>query len=51
LRGDHPGLAARWRDATAEAFRSCFDAGLLATSMSKAGVYTFDMVKEPDDHE
>ena len=29
----------------------CFDAGLQAVAMSKAGVYTFDMVKEPDDHE
>ncbi len=50
LRRSDPGLAARWRDAAATAFRACFDAGLQAVAMSKAGVYTFDMVKEPDDH-
>jgi predicted GNAT superfamily acetyltransferase len=50
LRRSDPGLGARWRDAAAAAFRECFDAGLRAVAMSKAGVYTFDMVKEPDDH-
>ena len=51
LRRNDPGLGARWRDAAAEAFGACFDAGLQAVGVSKAGVYTFDMVKEPDDHE
>jgi predicted GNAT superfamily acetyltransferase len=51
LRRSDPELGARWRDAAAEAFRACFDAGLQAVAMSKTGVYTFDMVKEPDDHE
>jgi predicted GNAT superfamily acetyltransferase len=51
LRRNDPGLGARWRDASAAAFRACFDAGLQAVAMSKNGVYTFDMVKEPDDHE
>src|SRR6478672_9257564 len=51
LRRADPGLGARWRDAAAAAFRACFAAGLHAVAMSKAGVYTFDMVKEPDDHE
>jgi predicted GNAT superfamily acetyltransferase len=50
LRRGDAGLGARWRDAAAAAFRACFDAGLQAVAMSKAGVYTFDMVKEPDDH-
>jgi len=50
LRRSDPELGARWRDAAAAAFRACFDAGLQAVAMSKAGVYTFDMVKEPDDH-
>jgi len=51
LRRSDPALGARWRDASAAAFRACFDAGLQAVAMSKDGVYTFDMVKEPDDHE
>jgi predicted GNAT superfamily acetyltransferase len=51
LRRADPALGARWRDATARAFRACFDAGLAATSVSRAGVYRFDMVKEPDDHD
>jgi predicted GNAT superfamily acetyltransferase len=50
LRRTDPELGARWRDAAAAAFRACFDAGLQAVAMTKAGIYTFDMVKEPDDH-
>src|SRR5262249_37440554 len=49
LRRADPALGGRWRGATASAFRACFDAGLQAVAMSKAGVYTFDMVKEADD--
>jgi predicted GNAT superfamily acetyltransferase len=50
LRRADPALGARWRDATARAFRSCFDVGLVAAAVSRSGVYRFDMVKEPDDH-
>ena len=50
LRRSDPALGARWRDATARAFRSCFDAGLAAVAVSRAGVYRFDTVKESDDH-
>ncbi len=42
LRRRAPELAARWRDATARAFGRCFDAGLVATQISRDGVYRFE---------
>jgi predicted GNAT superfamily acetyltransferase len=49
LRRGDAALGIRWRDATADAFRACFDQGLSASAVSRGGVYTFDMVKEADD--
>jgi predicted GNAT superfamily acetyltransferase len=51
LRERDPALGARWRDATARAFTSCFAVGLVAAAVSRTGVYRFEMVKEPDDHD
>jgi len=44
LRRADPGLAAAWREAAAEAFRACFDAGLVATAVSPEGSYVFEPV-------
>ena len=45
---DYPGLrerdralAAAWRDATAEAFEACFEAGMVATGFIRPGAYVF----------
>jgi predicted GNAT superfamily acetyltransferase len=39
LRERDPGLAHAWREATAEAFTACFDAGLIATGFTADSVY------------
>ena len=41
LKGAHPELAGRWRDASAEMFRVCFDAGLQATWFDRDRGYVF----------
>jgi predicted GNAT superfamily acetyltransferase len=40
LKSRHPALASRWRDVSSEAFRMCFDAGLVATWFD--GAYVFE---------
>ncbi len=42
LRLEDPALAARWRSAAAHAFQLCFAQGLVATSISRGGVYRFE---------
>ena len=39
LRERDRGLAQRWRDASAEAFVACFDAGLIATGFTGDSTY------------
>ena len=39
LKSRDPALASRWRDAGAEAFRTCFEAGLVATWFDRAYVF------------
>jgi predicted GNAT superfamily acetyltransferase len=45
LRAADRALAARWRDAAADAFGCCFDAGLVATAITPDGRYVFE--REP----
>jgi hypothetical protein len=40
-RRDHA-LATAWREAAAEAFGACFDAGLVATGVTREGFYVFE---------
>jgi len=42
LRQRDPALGAVWRDAAAEAFRACFEAGLVATGFTPDGRYVFE---------
>ncbi len=41
LRLRDPDLGRAWREASASAFRSCFDAGLVASWIDRSGRYTF----------
>ena len=50
---DHPGLRARdealgwaWREASAEAFGACFEAGLVAVWVTREGRYLFGRREE-----
>jgi predicted GNAT superfamily acetyltransferase len=43
LKARRPDLAAAWRAATSEPFRACFDAGLVATWITPAAEYVFDL--------
>ncbi len=42
LRRRDRGLASAWREAAAEAFGACFDAGLVATGVTGGGLYVFE---------
>jgi predicted GNAT superfamily acetyltransferase len=41
LRARNPGLGGEWREASARAFQSCFDAGLVGAWVDRAGRYVF----------
>lgn len=47
LRARDRGLASAWRDAVAEALRSCFDAGLSATAFLPEGAYLLTVDEAP----
>ena len=42
LRQRDPELAGRWRSAAGRAFRSCMDAGMVATAITRDGRYVFE---------
>jgi predicted GNAT superfamily acetyltransferase len=42
LREDDPGLGDAWRTASAEAFRTCFDAGLIVTGFTADSAYVLE---------
>jgi predicted GNAT superfamily acetyltransferase len=42
LRRRDPGLGRRWREATAETFRECFESGLVAAWFEGKGAYVFE---------
>jgi predicted GNAT superfamily acetyltransferase len=46
MKARDPELAAQWRRTAAEAFRECFDAGLVATAMTPDSRYAFRPDKE-----
>jgi predicted GNAT superfamily acetyltransferase len=47
LKSRRPDLAATWRAATSEPFQACFDAGLIATWLTSAAEYVFDLPERP----
>jgi predicted GNAT superfamily acetyltransferase len=42
LRADDPALGDAWRAATNEAFRACFDAGLIVTGFTEDSAYVLE---------
>ncbi|HYV01667.1 MAG TPA: hypothetical protein VEM93_04935, partial [Actinomycetota bacterium] len=46
LRLRDPDRGRAWREASASAFRSCFDAGLVASWIDRSGRYTFTRSEE-----
>jgi predicted GNAT superfamily acetyltransferase len=46
LRQRDPALGAAWRDASARAFQACFEARLVASSITRDGRYVFEPVEE-----
>ena len=46
LRQRDPALGAAWRDASARAFQACFEARLVAASITRDGRYVFEPVEE-----
>jgi predicted GNAT superfamily acetyltransferase len=48
LRRRDPALGAEWREVSARAFHACFEARLVAASISRSGRYVFEPVDEAD---
>jgi predicted GNAT superfamily acetyltransferase len=46
LRQRDPAVGAAWRDASARAFQACFEAGLVAASISRDGRYVFEPAED-----
>jgi predicted GNAT superfamily acetyltransferase len=44
LRREDPSLARRWREAAGEAFRICFELGMIVTGITEDGEYVFERV-------